>query len=70
MQAPYIPLSLSKYCPPVLLHSINKKQPNLSNVKSFSFYVFADYERTEMNCQLQTNSFLITVVPCNSYLYQ
>ena len=63
MQAPHMPLSLSKYCLSVLLESVNNKQPNQSNVKSFSFYVFIDCERTEMNCKLHTNSFLITVFP-------
>lgn len=29
---------------------------------NYSFYVFTDYERTEMNYKLQTSSFLITVV--------
>lgn len=32
-------------------------------MKSFPFYVFTGYERTDMNCKLQTSSFLNTVVP-------
>ena len=61
MQAPHMPLSSFKNCLPVLLESVNNKQPHQSNVKSFSFYVFIDCERTEINCKLHTNSLLNTV---------